>query len=127
MEPLTCAIYINVNKLQYDMFLKTYQSCTNTLNISNGIAMSLLPSCHSASRLHTRVNYPDFVWIENPVCGKWQGHKLTTTLLFCPRDYTQRVNYQDFVWIHSHENKHGLPYLDKSGWKIIGRKLSTTR
>ena len=47
----------------------------------------------------------------------------TTTLPFCPRDYIQRVSYQVFVWIHSHENKQGLPDLNKSGWKIYGEEF----
>ena len=55
MEALTCAIYggatyINVNKLRYDMFLKTYQSHRNALAISNGLDMSLLPPYRSALR-----------------------------------------------------------------------------
>ena len=33
------------------------------------------------------------------------------------------MNYQVFVWIHSHENKPGLPDLDKSGWKINGEEI----
>ena len=37
---LTCATYVSVNKMQYDMFLKKCQSCTNTMNISNGVNMS---------------------------------------------------------------------------------------
>ena len=71
MEALTCAVYggltyTNVNKLRYDMFLKTYQSHTNTLNISNGMDMSLLPPCHSALEMHIRrVNYQVFVWIHS--------------------------------------------------------------
>ena len=73
MEALTCAIYggatyTNVNKLPYDMFLKKYQSHTNTLNISNGMDMSLLPPCRSALEMHIhRVNYQVFVWINSHV------------------------------------------------------------
>lgn len=93
MEALTCAMYggvtyTNVNKLRYDMFLKKYQSHTNTLSISNGMDMSLLPPCRSALEMHIR-----------------------------------RVNYQVFVWIHAHENRPGLPDLDKSGWKIDGEEI----
>ena len=35
METLTCVIYINVSKLQYDVFLKKYQRSIHILNISN--------------------------------------------------------------------------------------------
>ena len=48
---------------------------------------------------------------------------LATILPFCPRDSIERVNYQVFVWIHSHENKQGLPDLDKSGRKINGEEI----
>ena len=40
------------------MFLKQYQSCTSTLNISNGMDISLLPPCRSATDMYIRtVNY----------------------------------------------------------------------
>ena len=71
MEALTCAVYggatyTNVNNLRYDMFLKKYQSHTNTLNISNGMDMSLLPPCRSTLEMHIRrVNYQVFVWIHS--------------------------------------------------------------
>ena len=35
MKTITCLIYINVSKLQYDVFLKKYQRRINILNISN--------------------------------------------------------------------------------------------
>ena len=65
METLTCAIYIQVNKLQYDMFLKKYQSHTNTLNISNDMDMSFLSPCCSVLKITYRVNYQVFVWIHS--------------------------------------------------------------
>ena len=92
MEALTRAIYINVNELQY-MFLKEYQSRTNTLNISNDMDMRsvVLPS---------RCTYAE----------------LTTKFLSGSR--TQGVQ----VWIHSHENQIELPDME-SGWKNNGEEI----
>ena len=43
---------------------------------------------------------------------------------FCSAlNITYRVNYLVFVWMYSHENKQGLPDLDKSGWQINGEEI----
>ena len=85
MKALTCAIYVNVNKLRYNMFMKS----TNAVQI---------------------------LWIFKMV-WTWAYYYPAVLSL----GLHKRVNYQVFVWIHSHENKQGLPDLDRSGW-IINRK-----
>ena len=48
------------------MFLKKYQSCTNTLNILNGMDVSLLPPCQFAIDMYIRtVNSQVCVWIHS--------------------------------------------------------------
>ena len=44
--------YVIVNMLQYDMFLKKYQSQTHILTISNGMNMSLPPPCFSVLKMY---------------------------------------------------------------------------
>ena len=58
IKALTCAIYVIVNKLQLDMFLKKHQSHTHILTISNGMNMSLPLFCFSVLNMYMhRLNY----------------------------------------------------------------------
>ena len=61
-----------VNKLQYDMFLKKYQSHTHILTISNGMNMSLPPPCFSVLKMYIqRLNYQVFPMKTSEVFQIW--------------------------------------------------------
>ena len=74
-----------VNKLQYDMFLKKYQSYTQILTISNGMNMSFPPPCFSILKMYIqRLNYQVFpmktsealqIWTKC-VENKWEGNRV---------------------------------------------------
>ena len=96
------AIYVNVNKLQYDMFLKR----TIAIHISNGMNMSLLPPSFSVLKMYIqRLNnqvYPMKtseafqVWtkcVENKLEGnrvRLGGRRLDCTLTKEPQNYFSR-------------------------------------
>ena len=74
-----------MNKLQYDMFLKKYQSHTHILTISNGMNMSLPPPCFSVLKMYIqRLNYKVFpmktseafqIWTKCEE-NKWEGNRV---------------------------------------------------
>ena len=80
-EDLTCAIYVIVNKLQYDMF----QSHTDKLDILNGMNMSLPLPCFSVLKMYIqRLNYQVFpmktseafqIWTKC-VENKWERNRV---------------------------------------------------
>ena len=95
---------LNVNKLQYDISLKKYQSHTHILTISNGMNMSLLPPCVSVLKMYIhRLNYQVFpmksteafqIWTKC-VENKWKGNlcerKLVCVLTKEPKNYISHL------------------------------------
>ena len=79
-------MYVIVNKLQYDMFLrKVPKTHTHILTISNGMSMSLPPICFSVHKMYIqRLNYQVFpintseafqIWTKC-VENKWEGNRV---------------------------------------------------
>jgi hypothetical protein len=56
--------YTDVNKLRYDMFTQKFKTTKGqTLSISDGVDLSLLPPCRSSLHNHIlRCNYQAYVW-----------------------------------------------------------------